>query len=137
MVAFVPADKRVQQDFKEANLRESELKSEAARTLVELAAGGREWVEMVLPSGERFRAEFRLNLLPKHERLLMEYSHEGRTLDEYYDAMAEVIAYMSVNPDHDKEFWLTFNEETGYLKALLSYLVGKSGEAKPNIRSFR
>ena len=90
---------------------------------------------------EGFSFKVTTKILPKHIRLLSEaksnYDESNPDYDKMMDPFARFMASICLDPQLDEAFWITYDNETGFLPDIVEYIIQKVDRYKPTIKSFR
>lgn len=80
-------------------------------------------------------------ILPKHIRLVTasktNYDQDNFNYDAIVEPMAQFMEEVCIDKKLTKEFWINYNNDTGFLPDIVEYIVSNADKYKPQIRSFR
>ena len=81
-------------------------------------------------------------LLPKHYRALANIQKltETKSLDDYdvlQGEMANFMASIVIDKSMDKEFWISYDEETGGLQYAIHAVIEKLSSVPDSVKTFR
>ena len=80
-------------------------------------------------------------ILPKHIRLVTasktNYDKDNFDYDAIVEPMAQFMAEVCIDKNLNKEFWINYNNDTGFLPDIVEYIVSNTDQYKPQIKSFR
>ena len=78
-------------------------------------------------------------ILPRHLRLLSsaKVNEDSFDYDETIVPFAEFLADICINKEYDKEWWIRYNEDNGYLPQIVQYIVKDCEIQSPKIETFR
>ena len=86
-----------------------------------------------------FTFEIHVKLLPRDRRLVrkLQSIDDPTDYDKIQDVMAELLSSLCENKEMDKEFWISYDEETGelpYIFGAISTEIQKIEESAVNFR---
>ena len=85
-----------------------------------------------------FQFEVVSKLTPKQVRLAADIGDNVTSYSEIANVFAKFMASVSVHPSmKNPSFWLEYDDETGYLPDIVSYILDNSERQAPVIKKFR
>lgn len=80
-------------------------------------------------------------ILPKHIRLVTEcksnYDADSLNYDKIVEPLAQFMSEVCIDKSLTKEFWIDYNNDTGFLVDIVEHIISNTDQYKPQIKSFR
>ena len=85
-----------------------------------------------------FQFEVVSKLTPKQVRLAADIGDDVSSYSEIAKVFSKFMASVAVHPSmKDSSFWLEYDDETGYLPDIVSFILDNSERQSPVIKKFR